>query len=157
MLLGAAAVQIYECMSIDVYSWALLRHELWPQQTLPAHVKAVSKALENDTTIAFMASDDIGNLIGFAEATLRNDYVNGCRTAPVAFLEGIYVRPDYRLQGVARNLCEAVADWAASLGCSEFASDVPLANADSQKMHAALGFVETERVQFFSKELRKAS
>lgn len=109
-------------MSVDVYSWALLRHELWPHQSLPVHVKTVSRALEMDTIIAFLARDDVGNLIGFAEASLRNNYMNSRRNLPIAYLEGIYVRPDYQYQDVDKHLCEAIASWAASLGCAEFAS-----------------------------------
>jgi len=143
-------------MSIDVYSWALLRHELWPQQTLPAHVKAVSQALESDTNIAFLASDDIGNLIGFAEASLRDDYVNGHRSPPVAFLEGIYVRPDYRLQGVAKSLCDAVADWAASQSCSGLVSDASAKNIETHKMHATRSLVSTYSVRSFGSPFHKA-
>ena len=79
-------------------------------------------------------------VIAFAEATLRRDYVNGCTASPVGFLEGLYVDPEFRHRGIARKLCRAVEDWAASLGCSEFASDVHLHNEASQKAHEALGF-----------------
>ena len=44
--------------------------------------------------------------------------------------------------------------WAASVGCSEFASDALIDNTRSRAMHAALGFEETERVVFFRKALR---
>jgi aminoglycoside 6'-N-acetyltransferase I len=89
----------------------------------------------------------------FAEATLRVDYVNGCVTSPVACLEGVYVEPWARRQGVARVLVEAVETWAREKGCSELASDALLENAESHRMHAGLGFEETERVVYFRKEL----
>jgi aminoglycoside 6'-N-acetyltransferase I len=50
-------------------------------------------------------------------------------------------------------LCEALEDWAADLGCIEFASDVMLQNALGQKVLEALGFEETERVVFYTKRL----
>jgi aminoglycoside 6'-N-acetyltransferase I len=80
--------------------------------------------------------------------------VNGCITSPVAFLEGIYVRPEHRNRGVARLLVQAVENWATELGCSEFASDTELHNFSSQRMHVALGFDETERVVYYRKRLR---
>lgn len=89
--------------------------------------------------------------MGFAEAALRHDYVNGCTTSPVAFLEGVYVRSRCRKRGVARLLCRAVERWAAGMGCSELASDTDLGNAASQQMHTALGFDETERVIYYRK------
>ena len=85
---------------------------------------------------------------------MRRDYVNGCATSPVGFLEGLYVDPARRRRGIARKLCRAVEDWAASLGCSEFASDVYLGNENSQRAHEALGFEETERVVYYRKQLR---
>jgi aminoglycoside 6'-N-acetyltransferase I len=79
--------------------------------------------------------------------------VNGCRTSPVGFLEGLFVVPAFRRRGVARNLCRHAEDWAASLGCSEFASDIVLGNETSQRAHEALGFEETERVVYYRKLL----
>lgn len=100
-----------------------------------------------------MAIDAADHAVGFAEATLRHDYVNGCDTSPVLFLEGIYVRRESRLQGVARALCQAVAAWGRAAGCMEFASDALVDNLESHAFHAALGFVETERVIYFHRSL----
>jgi len=127
--------------------WAALRRQLWPN----------SQDAELLTTLergaAFLIRDDTGRAIGFAEAALRHDYVNGCNTSPVVFLEGIFVCPEHRRQGAARLLCRAVANWAKAAGVTEFASDVPLDNPDSQQMHIALGFTETERVIYYRKML----
>ena len=111
---------------------------------------------EQRQAIALLVRLPDGTPAGFAEAALRHDYVNGCATSPVAFLEGIYVQPEHRKQGLARLLCKAVEDWARSLGCTEFASDVLLENTASQGMHAALGFEETERVVYYRKRLSRS-
>jgi aminoglycoside 6'-N-acetyltransferase I len=79
--------------------------------------------------------------------------VNGCETSPVAFLEGIYVEPWARRQGVAKELVAEVERWAFARGCQEFASDALLDDTDSHGMHVALGFEETERVVYFRKGL----
>lgn len=84
---------------------------------------------------------------------MRQDYVNGCASSPVAFLEGIYVTPAERGHGVARGLVEQVALWARRYSSTELAPDAELANTDSYTMHRALGFYETERVVFFCKNL----
>jgi aminoglycoside 6'-N-acetyltransferase I len=96
-----------------------------------------------------MARDEDGTIAGFAEAALRRDYVNGCYTTPVVFLEAIYVEPHHRRRGIARALVKHLVDWARSQGYSEFASDAALDNLVSHSMHKALGFTETERVVFF--------
>ena len=95
-----------------------------------------------------------GNALGLVEVALRSDYVNGTNSSPVGFLEGIYVVPQARRQGVARMLVAEAERWAASVGCSEFASDALIDNTRSHAMHVALGFEETERVVFFRKALR---
>ena len=89
----------------------------------------------------------------FAEATLRFDYVNGCDTSPVAFLEGIFVREEVRGSGVGRGLLEVVRDWAKERGCLELASDADIDNTASHAFHRALGFAETQRTVFFRQKL----
>lgn len=106
-----------------------------------------------DKYAQFLAVEPGGRTAGFVEASLRTDYVNGTDSSPVAFLEGIYVAPQYRRQGVGRQLVAAVVSWARERGCSELASDAPLDNVVSHAMHAALGFEETERVVYFRKRL----
>ena len=106
-----------------------------------------------EDAIVYLAREEGDDVVTFAEATLRRDYVNGCSTSPVGFLEGVYVKPPYRDRGLAPVLCEALEDWAADLGCIEFASDVLLQNTLGQKVHEALGFEETERVIFYAKRL----
>jgi aminoglycoside 6'-N-acetyltransferase I len=143
------------CRLETLEEWVTLRHALWPHLAAQAHREEAAAFLdETDRACAFLARDDAGQAIGFAEATLRQDYVNGCTTSPVAFLEGIFVRLEWRRRGAARCLCAAVETWAASLGCTEFASDTGLGNRASQRMHRSLGFEETERVVFYRKKLR---
>jgi aminoglycoside 6'-N-acetyltransferase I len=133
--------------------WVPLRQALWPwSQT--EHRAEAQTLLENPDASSFLARDDTGQAIGFAEATLRRDYVNGCTTSPVGFLEGIYVQDAHRGRGVARALAQAVEAWSRTKGCSELASDAWLDNAVSHRMHAALGFAETERVVYFHKALK---
>ena len=104
-----------------------------------------------DRYAVFLAVSLGGDALGFAEAAIRHDYVNGCDASPVVFLEGIYVLPVMRRQGVAAALCAAVQQWGASHACEEFASDTSIDNIDAQAVHRALGFEETERVVFFRK------
>lgn len=135
--------------------WAEMRLALWPWDNEAAHA---AKAAElylggNPDMQAYLAFTIDGAIAGFSEASLRRDFVEGCESSPVAFLEGIYVRPEHRHRGVARALTSAVEDWGKTLGCSEFASNALLDNTDSHAFHAAVGFAETERVVFFKKLL----
>ncbi len=91
--------------------------------------------------------------IGFAQCQLRHDYVEGCETSPVGFLEGVYVDDAYRRSGVARALLSACEDWAKRVGCTEFASDCEIDNHDSLAWHLKNGFAEMGRTIWFAKKL----
>jgi aminoglycoside 6'-N-acetyltransferase I len=106
-----------------------------------------------DRFAQFIAYNDARHSVGLVEVALRSDYVNGTTTTPVGFLEGLYVVPRARLQGIARALVTCAERWATSAGCREFASDARLENASSHAMHRALGFSESERVVYFRKTL----
>ncbi len=147
---------IERCTHTELADWIALRRVLWPDATASEHDTETAAILAGvDDSIAFLVRADGRTAVGFAEATLRCDHVNGCTSSPVAFLEGIYVSTDWRKRGVARLLRRAVEDWALGRGCSELASDTDLLNAASQLTHVALGFAETERVVFFRKFLTR--
>jgi aminoglycoside 6'-N-acetyltransferase I len=133
--------------------WLALRRRLWPDYEAADLAGDLDRILADPDAANFIARDDAGAAIGFAEAMVRHDYVNGCETSPVAFVEGIYVVESARGRGVARALMAAVEAWGRARGLSELASDALLDNADSHAMHQALGFAETERVVYFRKAL----
>ena len=100
----------------------------------------------------FLAFDD-DKAVGFAQCQLRHDYVEGCETSPVGFLEGVYVDDAHRRSGVARALLSACENWAKSVGCTEFASDCEIDNHDSLAWHLKNGFDEMGRTIWFAKKL----
>ncbi|WJM24696.1 GNAT family N-acetyltransferase [Novosphingobium resinovorum] len=147
-------VRITVGSNADLLEWSALRTSLWPDGSEAEHQEDVVQLMaEPQPFIGFLARDKHGALVGFAEAAMRVDYVNGCETSPVAFLEGLYVVEECRRQGIGRGLVDAVEAWARSMGCAELASDAMLDNTVSHAMHAALKFEETERVVYFRKVL----
>lgn len=94
-----------------------------------------------------------GSLAGFVEIGSRN-YAEGCETTPVAYVEGWYVDPDARRNGLGAQLLKATEAWALEHGFSEIASDTELGNDVSRQVHIALGFEEVERQICFKKRLR---
>ena len=139
----------------DVGEWVGLRGELWPDTSPDAHREEAVAMLAKPPgeALVLLAVDPAGGVCAFAEAALRRDHVNGCETSPVAFLEGIYVRPGNRGSGLGRDLTMAVECWARDRGCAELASDALLENVGSHGFHEAVGFAETERVVCFRKLL----
>lgn len=134
--------------------WLTLREMLWPDSTREEHAAEMARVAEEPFRFGqFVARDAAGARLGFAEVSLRTDYVNGTESSPVAFIEGLFVLPHARRQGVAGALMTGIVAWARARGCRELASDALLDNTGSHAMHAALGFSETERVVYFRRVL----
>jgi len=134
--------------------WLALRSRLWPRSSREEHLAEMARWVAwPDRCAVFIHAGPGDRALGLAEASLRTDYVNGTRSSPVAFLEGLYVVPEARRRGVARALVAAVERWARERGCVELASDARIGNRVGRAVHRALGLEETERVVFFRKGL----
>ena len=145
-------MQIEKCGTDQLSQWVALRIALWPDEDADQITREAPGMLIQPDLLVLVAREGDA-VIGFAEAAIRRDYVNGCETSPVAFVEGIYVAPQQRRRGVAKAMIAAIEVWAQQQGLRELASDALLDNAQSQAMHEALGFAETERVVYFHKTL----
>ena len=103
--------------------------------------------------VVFFADEGQGNLIGFAECSVRQDHVEGVSISPVPYLEGWFVAEAFRKQGIGRALMDAVEAWAVERGFTELASDAEVENGPSIQLHQQLGFVEVGRNVAFLKVL----
>lgn len=130
-----------------------MREALWPDAT--DHADEIRRFFEGGPRTppaVLIALDDAGMPIGFAELGLRN-YAEEAETDRVAFLEGWYVEPHARRQGVGRALVEAAEAWGREQGCVEFGSDTAAGNHASIAAHRALGFTDTGVIRCFLKKL----
>jgi aminoglycoside 6'-N-acetyltransferase I len=130
-----------------------MRLALWPEASPERHEAEMAEYRPEDPSVAaFVAIRTDGGLGGFLEASLRH-YADGCDTHPVGYIEGWYVDPGLRRQGVGRALVRAAEGWARGQGCSEMASDCKLDNEVSLRAHLALGYQEAERLIHFRRSL----
>ncbi len=139
----------------DARAWLGMRQALWPEESSTYHAREVESYFASrlrEPLEVLLAVDESGNPIGFAELSIRR-YAEGCNTDHVGYLEGWYVAPEARRQGVGRALVRAAEQWARSQGCTEFASDAVLDNDVSAAAHRALGFTETVLLRCFRKDL----
>jgi aminoglycoside 6'-N-acetyltransferase I len=135
----------------DRLAWAELRTALWPEPSGEEHAHDIDDVLRSDRAWGFIA-DVGGTPAGFAELAIR-DYANGCISRPVPFLEGIFVRQEFRRRGVGARLIAHVEAFVAARGFTEIGSDTEITNSASRAAHRGWGFVETERVVYFRKAL----
>jgi len=144
---------IRPCESPEQPGWLDMRLALWADANEADHRAYMATLLAQPERFVQLVVYRDGQPLGFIEGSIRSDYVNGTETSPVGFVEGVYVKPESRRQGIARQLFEAVADWARARGCRELASDALIDNDISQRAHRSLGFRETERVVYFTRRL----
>ena len=100
-----------------------------------------------------VAEDEVGKVIGFLEASIREDIVEGCETQRIGYVEGWYVIPSQRRKGVGRALMRAAEQWTLAQGLTVLGSDTDLERNDSQRAHEALGFAEVDRLVAYRKRI----
>jgi aminoglycoside 6'-N-acetyltransferase I len=152
-------MNIRRATKADADAWLAMRVALWPdvepddlRGDITAFFAARSEPLMPHQV--FVAEAD-GRLVGLLELSLR-PYVDGCASSPVPFIEGWYVAPDMRKQGIGGALVKAAEEWAVARGHSEIASDALLDNTVGEQAHKALGFDEVERAIRFRKALKRS-
>lgn len=143
---------IKKAASEDALTLAELAVQMWNSHTLQELETDFLKIVNSEDAVCFIRFE--GNKpIGFAQCGLRNDYVEGTKTSPVGYLEGVFVHKEFRNRGYAKELLNECENWARSKHCSEFASDCELDNADSLNFHMATGFDEANHIICFRKDI----
>ena len=131
---------------------AQLAINMWYNNTIEDLTNDFKNILTSFDKVCFIKYID-NEPIGFAECSKRSDYVEGTKSSPVGYLEGIFILENYRLNGFAKQLLEYCESWAKEEGCIEFASDCEVINHESLAFHKALGFVEVNRIVCLKKDI----
>lgn len=126
--------------------------QIWDSSTIDDLEREFVETLHNEQT-AFFIKYISNSPVGFAQCTLRTDYVEGTESSPVGYLEGIFVKKEHRHNGYAKELLLSCEAWARKMGCTEFASDCELYNIGSLQFHLAAGFEEANRIICFKKRI----
>ncbi|GAP96611.1 aminoglycoside 6'-N-acetyltransferase [Leptolyngbya sp. NIES-2104] len=137
----------------DFQEWLSLALELWSDYSSAEMEVSLTDILHSDREQGVLVRDDRGCAIAFMNLSLRSDYVPDATKSPVAYVEGLYVKAEYRNQEVGRTLIQYAEQWAREQGCIELALDALLDNPASHEFYAKVGFREVERVVFFIKSV----
>lgn len=135
----------------DAGAAAGLAIQMWEDNSIQELTEELCDYMSGSGAI-FLAREE-NEAVGFAQCGLRHDYVEGTEKSPVGYLEGIFVKEEYRRQGLAGELLAACQQWAQQQGCTEFASDCELTNEESLEFHLKMGFQEANRIICFTKRL----
>lgn len=136
----------------DRAEWLRMRCALWPTESLEELAAELEAWVRGDETVVFFAEADDGTLAGFVEVSIRTE-APACITNRVGFLEGWYVKPEFRRRGVGRALSAAAESWAREKGCVEMASDTNEEYPISPAAHRAVGYLQVGESLNFAKRL----
>jgi aminoglycoside 6'-N-acetyltransferase I len=146
-------MKIVKITQADFNEWLDLALRLWPDYSSIEMQEILTEILDSDRETAFLMRDDNGKAIAFMNLSLRYEYVPEATKSPIGYIEGIYVKDEYRYQGIGKALVADAERWALAQGCIELASDALVENTDSHAFHNKTGFKEAERTVFFIKSI----
>jgi aminoglycoside 6'-N-acetyltransferase I len=137
----------------DRTEWVALALALWPYETEQDMRELFLKRIPSKKDKTILCRDENAEVIAFIDLSIREEYVEGSNSSPVGYVEGIYVRPEYRMKGIARELIRLGEEWSRAHGCKEYGSDTELENVESQAFHLRAGFEEAHKIVHFIKKL----
>jgi aminoglycoside 6'-N-acetyltransferase I len=118
-----AQIHLRHALPEDAPCWEAMRCELWPDgaEDHKPEIASFFAGMLVEPVAVLVAERPGTGLAGFAELSIRLGLA-GLEGQRVAYVEGLYVRPEFRNQG-ARRFLRASRDWARHQGCTAFASD----------------------------------
>lgn len=137
-----------EAAVADIEPWVDMRHALWGghRETLLSEAK---KILSSYTDLCFIAKTDLDQHVGFVEVSCRytEDHTYG-------YIEGWYVAPDYRRQGIGTTLIDHAEQWLLQSSVEAIFSDTDRANyTESLPAHAKSGYVPLREFTLLKKQV----
>jgi aminoglycoside 6'-N-acetyltransferase I len=145
-------------MTIEIFSADNVKQltelalELWTDGSFEEELTYYQSFLDAENEVCYLVKVE-GVYVAFIHVSLRAEYVEGADDSPVAYIEGLYVKPSYQKRGIAQNLVGLAEAWGRKKDCKQVASDTELSNVLSIDFHKKMGFEEVNRVVCFVKGL----
>ena len=147
--------QISKIVSSDCKAVAAMAKGLWPEESLEELFKDFNSLLHSEKDLILVGKINMDDYLGFAHISLRQEYTEGSLFKPVAYVEGIFVKKEYRKQGYGSQFINEAERWALAKNCREIASDTEITNHNSKQFHLKNGFRESNRIITFIKTIKK--
>ncbi|MCU0437466.1 MAG: GNAT family N-acetyltransferase [Raineya sp.] len=145
-------LKIEQLSSDNLTELTHLTLELWDDCVFEEEYAFYKSLIDKESDVCFLAKSE-NIFIGFIHVSARHDYVEGAENMPLAYIEGIYVKPDYQNRGVAKALITEAENWAKQKGFKQIASDTEVTNTSSIHFHKKIGFSEVTRIVCFIKNI----
>jgi aminoglycoside 6'-N-acetyltransferase I len=133
--------------------WLSMRQALYTGLDDEFHRREMEAIFASAEIMCFLGVSRVGEgLMAMMELSLRN-VVDGCIGSPVGYIEGLYLKPEFRGRGFGRRMIAFAESWFISSGCREMATDTELENTTAQQFFRYAGFEETWRIIEFKKTI----
>lgn len=127
--------------------------DLWKDDYSEPEMRSFfNEAMKSDKNRILLFLKD-KNPSAFIFLSIRTDYVEGSDSSPTGYLEGIYVKPEFRKSGIANKLLSEGEKWFKEKGCKQLGSDAYIDNKISYDFHMNGGFKEAGRLVTFIKNI----
>ena len=88
----------------DAEILAALAIQMWTEHDPEDLAEEFCELVMNDDAVCFVKYEE-DKPIGFAQCQLRHDYVEGTRSSPVGYLEGVLFQPDTEKKAMPQSCC----------------------------------------------------
>ena len=122
--LSIASIFIRPVMPADAPAWEEMRSAMWPDGS-DDHASEIASFYAGtlaEPEAVMVAETEDHKAIALLELSIRLD-IPGLEGQPVGYVEGLYIKPEARGQGLGRRLLQAAREWARQRNCIGFASD----------------------------------
>lgn len=128
--------------------------ELWKEDYSEGEMRSFfNEAINSDKNRILLFLNN-NNPSAFIFVSIRTDYVEGSNSSPTGYLEGIYVKPEFRKSGIANKLLAEGEKWLKEKGIKQIGSDAYIDNKISHDFHIRVGFKEAGRLVTFIKNIQ---
>ncbi|MCG1022692.1 GNAT family N-acetyltransferase [Sutcliffiella horikoshii] len=126
--------------------------DLWPESTEGELHESFQQimASKRDKVLFYRLGSEF---VSFIHLSIRVDYVEGTKSSPTGYLEGVYVKRQHRRKGYSTKLVKVGEQWLKEKGCKQMGSDIHLHNDVSYDFHIGMGFKEASRLIAFIKDI----
>ena len=120
-------------------------HEAWDADKygfIPEPEKRYEKwltRLANQERSVFIVAENQGQLVAFIVATVEQE-IPIYRTKEFAFIHDLWVEPEYRQQGIAKQIVEQTIKRLRQIGVEQIRLDTAAANEAARKLFTSCGF-----------------
>jgi aminoglycoside 6'-N-acetyltransferase I len=139
---------IHEATEADLEAWVTLRHALWPHHERTELIIEAEQILGSPNDVCMLAFDPVNRAIGLIECTIYQG-----TPGPYGHVEGWYVEPEFRGQGLGRKLVGQMEQWCLHRCIRTLTSDTDPGFPLSPAGHARAGFRVLRELTIFIKDL----